>query len=694
MAAQDLQKSGFNLDTLREEIGNDKREPLPEMPLPTREKAPPKSVDIPTEKPSENMRKNIDDDSKKKPIVLSVPAQKEEQKSNAKQSEKEIGRHTENQDWKSKGLEVSDFLKEQTKKLASAPTKLIAEAEERADIRLTRVKQARERWEREAASYAANVAKLAHELRQVVANRSAEKEEVVYLREQIRIQRQVAEQSQIERDAATNELEAVALRQVDSLQAEVAALRREKRRADQLDKELRALKETHNSGQNHQNNNSSTKFSTTTEMQHIKLQLQAARSAAAASARAARGEIELERQSAATWEQKAARLKIELRQALAATAKAEQENDALRRERDILKSASKAKSRRDQDADALKSALKLAMEARHSLEQALSKSREEYQAALQAKTQAEQKMYNDAEMWKGEVAAARQAAREARNALLSHTSTDNDSISINNHNRDENKKIESGATEYLRSVVSTALPSSNSPVIAPGGQHRPDTATRQRLIPVLRSLLGLPHETVESSIEALARTPAGGDFAIALLSAHPTDIVQSKHAAQLQEQRSKLLQLENLLDDLRSKLAFTESAHQETIRSSAQEQAKLIKFYESQVNEALAISKRNDSNCVQLAATADHARAQATAAQAAQAHFEQKISQLIDNRKDGLDANQLDYLRSTLICFLRGFSQPKLRSQLLPVLVQILKIPPDDPMAEEILHIADHLSTS
>ena len=108
---------------------------------------------------------------------------------------------------------------------------------------VTRGTQQQERaWEGEAAARAADAARLEAEvltLRRDKARSDAELERHRVARADAQ---QAARAAQNERDACAAELEAVALREVDSLQAEVASLRREKRRAEQLRTELEAAR--------------------------------------------------------------------------------------------------------------------------------------------------------------------------------------------------------------------------------------------------------------------------------------------------------------------------------------------------------------------------------------------------------------------------------------------------------------------
>mmetsp|Transcript_15303 Transcript_15303/g.47400 ORF Transcript_15303/g.47400 Transcript_15303/m.47400 type:complete len:142 (-) Transcript_15303:44-469(-) len=50
----------------------------------------------------------------------------------------------------------------------------------------------------------------------------------------------------------------------------------------------------------------------------------------------------------------------------------------------------------------------------------------------------------------------------------------------------------------------------------------------------------------------------------------------------------------------------------------------------------------------------------------------------------GLDAEQLEYLRTTVVCVL-ATDQPALKKQLLPVLAQVLKLPPGDERFEQLM---------
>ena len=81
----------------------------------------------------------------------------------------------------------------------------------------------------------------------------------------------------------------------------------------------------------------------------------------------------------------------------------------------------------------------------------------------------------------------------------------------------------------------------------------PDAPTVRRLLPVLRSLLHLPHEQVESNIEALGSTGSGGEFAAALLEAAAENaggVVSPATAAELQRRADELAAARQLVKAL------------------------------------------------------------------------------------------------------------------------------------------------
>ena len=52
----------------------------------------------------------------------------------------------------------------------------------------------------------------------------------------------------------------------------------------------------------------------------------------------------------------------------------------------------------------------------------------------------------------------------------------------------------------------------------------------------------------------------------------------------------------------------------------------------------------------------------------------------------GLDGEQLEYLRTTIVCFLKA-REPLLKKQLLPVLARVLKLDPADERAAALLDV-------
>ena len=756
LAAQDLRQNGLNLDALRDEVGTERREPLPQ--------APPLKGTPKKEQEEEVSSVNPRAQGSKQHLPAAPPRVQEEEGSSAEAPKEEMKVAGPLEEKKAAPFFLGDFLAQQSAKVTEATQPMMSTLSSSSDFlalqtskvsgssqvsatpeavwlkRADRLKKEKERWEREAASQAARCASASEKLTDMARRTAAERSELAHLREAARKREEVAHQTSLERDACAAELEQVALRQVDALQAEVASLKREKKRADHFEKEFAALKATLSKDESKKSEHEST----ATEVRSLKLQLNAARSAAAASARAARAEVDFRKQNADSWEQEASRVRLELRETRALVSRAEAERDALRRERDRVAEASKKRMKQQDETEGLRSMLKEALEGRTQAEIELAQERQARSLAEHQKADIESKAQTDAKSWAGELAAARKAARDARMALVdrrgptispsdfsSRHSSDDDLIapcdSASNIHFDQASDVSdaslqpagSGAAEYLKSVVVAALPLSSSSSLQDKSRlpasKQPDATTRARLVPVLRSLLALPHETVLSSLEALAKTKAGGDFALALVlaasgAASASDkskrIVSRADAAEMREDRVKRIDLQRALEkaqeeaqalkvSLDHKVTELRESHDDyEARLTAEKDSKrrTLAAYETETRQAIDLAKRVDSKCASLAAQADQARAEAQKTRQSQLDFETKVSNLLEEQQLGLNQSQLDYLRATLATILKGYRNAKLRAQLIPVLVNILKLPTDDPRAQELVELAHNSS--
>jgi len=513
---------------------------------------------------------------------------------------------------------------------------------------VTRGTAAQERaWEGEAAARAADAARLEAEvlvLRRDKARSDAELERHRVARADAQ---SAARAAQNERDACAAELEAVALREVDSLQAEVASLRREKRRAEQLRTELEAARNEIETLKASSSNNTRA----TEELRAAKLSLDAARRAAAASARAQRARVDARERQHRDDQRECSELRERVAAAERRAAQAErmartQEDaaqDRVRIARDL--------DAKDRDAAELRGLLRAAIRDKKLLEARV--------AELRSSAGRLEKQVGDRD---GELLAARKATREAREAF----------VETNGRNGKEK-----GAVEYLKSVVRTALP--------PRG-GAPDAPTVRRLLPVLRSLLHLPHEQVESNIEALGGTGSGGEFAAALLEAAAENaggVVSPATAAELQRRADELAaarQLVKALEDDAAELRDELTRCNDESSARAQRDRDALTSVEARLQALVEAVRRRSEGLGLLRAVASEAHKLATDAAAQQDELRRDAIVRQAAVDAGLDGEQLEYLRTTIVCFL-STPNAQLKRQLLPVLQQVLKLPPGDERA-------------
>jgi hypothetical protein len=513
---------------------------------------------------------------------------------------------------------------------------------------VTRGTQQQERaWESEAAARAADAARLEAEvltLRRDKARSDAELERHRVARADAQ---QAARAAQNERDACAAELEAVALREVDSLQAEVASLRREKRRAEQLRSELESARNEIETLKASSSNNTRA----TEELRAAKLSLDAARRAAAASARAQRARVDARERQHRDDQRECSELRERVAAAERRAAQAErtartQEDaaqDRVRIARDL--------DAKDRDAAELRGLLRAAVRDKKLLEARV--------AELRSSAGRLEKQVGDRD---GELLAARKATREAREAF----------VETNGRNGKEK-----GAVEYLKSVVRTALP--------PRG-GAPDAPTVRRLLPVLRSLLHLPHEQVESNIEALGSTGSGGEFAAALLEAAAENaggVVSPATAAELQRRADELAaarQLVKALEDDAEELRDELRRCNDESSARAQRDREALTSVEARLQALVEAVRRRSEGLGLLRAVASEAHKLATDAAAHQEELRRDAIVRQAAVDAGLDGEQLEYLRTTIVCFL-STPNAQLKRQLLPVLQQVLKLPPGDERA-------------
>ena len=191
-----------------------------------------------------------------------------------------------------------------------------------------------------------------------------------------------------------------------------------------------------------------------------------------------------------------------------------------------ISSTRKELEARERDAAELRGLLRAAVRDKRLLEARV--------AELRATERRQSSALNDRD---GELTAARRAARDARTAFVEDGRSSSDGGGP------------AGGAEYLRSVVRTALPPRGVP---------PDSATTARLLPVLRSLLSLPHEHVERNLDALGQTGSGGEFALALVEAaaatsgKTSKVVAPETAAELQRRADEVASQRTLLEALES----------------------------------------------------------------------------------------------------------------------------------------------
>ncbi|KAJ1450876.1 hypothetical protein M885DRAFT_531315 [Pelagophyceae sp. CCMP2097] len=526
-----------------------------------------------------------------------------------------------------------------------------------ADLKAARAAAAK--WEAEAGAKAAEATQLEAD---VVASRRLEAGSAAELEASKRSSQQNArlvDQMRMERDAVAQELEAVALREVDALQAEVAGLRRHKARADKCEAALESLR----ASQRENDAESKQQAQSHDEARRAKITLDAARLSAAAAARASRAAVDVAEARADAADRGRADLERRASDAEAAAANLKRRLEAAAAELKDVQSAHVADSRRSRDADELRSLLRAAVE-----DAAAAKKRtaalEASSAALEAKTK------KDLEYSAGELAAAREAARLARAALVGGGAPAAPGTDSPRRAASDNADAD-GSIAYLRTILRTVLPS----------RAVADAATRNRLHSVLRSLLSLPHDTVVDNIDALALSGTGGDFALALLAAadhHSRNIVSAREAQDAAQATALRISLLGDLDDSRQALATA------TARSAALDDA---------LRDARAAAKAQAAGLgAQCAAAADRCAAlEALAAAAAEAAAQARDSHAAAAKEEtrrsaaGLDASQLEYLRTTLTCFLQA--TPVMKRQLGPVLVRVLKLKESDDQAKALLEL-------
>ena len=251
----------------------------------------------------------------------------------------------------------------------------------------------------------------------------------------------------------------------------------------------------------------------------------------------------------------------------------------------------------------------------------------------------------------GELLAARRATREAREAF----------VETNGRNGKEK-----GAVEYLKSVVRTALP--------PRG-GAPDAATVRRLLPVLRSLLHLPHEQVESNIEALGSTGLGRVRRRAPGSGRGKRRRRREPAAaaELQRRADELAaarQLVKALEDDAEELRDELRRCNDESSARAQRDREALTSVEARLQALVEAVRRRSEGLGLLRAVASEAHKLATDAAAHQEELRRDAIVRQAAVDAGLDGEQLEYLRTTIVCFL-STPNAQLKRQLLPVLQQV-----------------------
>lgn len=501
-------------------------------------------------------------------------------------------------------------------------------------------------WESEAKSAKAEAARLEAEVRSLRAEKARSDAELERHRVAKADAQAAARNAQNERDACAAELESVALREVDSLQAEVASLRREKARAERLRSELEAARAEVLALKS----SVTTSSQATEELRAAQLGLDAARRAAAASARAQRARVDAQARQHRDDERECVELRA---RCAAAERKASEAVRAARVHEDSARdrvSVARELDAKDRDASELRGLLRAAVRDKKLLEAKVTELRS-----------SEERLANRVGDRDGELQAARRATREARESFV-----------------DSPKNGDSkGSVEYLKSVVRTALP--------PRGGAT-DAATTRRLLPVLRSLLHLPHEQVERNLEALGGTGSGGEFAAALLdgaSQESGGMVSPATAAELQRRADELSsarQLAQALEsDARELRDELERSNAESADRSQTDRAALHSV-EGRLQALVEAVRKRSEGLGLLRSVASEAHQLATDAVATQEALRRDALLRQAAVDAGLDGEQLEYLRTTIVCFLTT-PNAQLKRQLLPVLQQVLKLPPGDERA-------------
>ena len=502
-------------------------------------------------------------------------------------------------------------------------------------------------WESEAKSATAEAARLEAEVRSLRTEKARSDAELERHRFAKADAQAAARNAQNERDACAAELESVALREVDSLQAEVASLRREKARAERLRSELEAARAEVLALKS----SVTTSSQATEELRAAQLGLDAARRAAAASARAQRARVDAQARQHRDDERECVELRARCaaaeRKASEAVREARVNEDSARDRVSVAREL----DAKDRDASELRGLLRAAVRDKKLLEAKVTELRS-----------SEERLANRVGDRDGELQAARRATREARESFV-----------------DSPKNGDSkGSVEYLKSVVRTALP--------PRGGAT-DAATTRRLLPVLRSLLHLPHEQVERNLEALGGTGSGGEFAAALLDGASQDgsrgMVSPVTAAELQRRADELSSARQLVQalesDARELRDELERSNAESADRSQTDRAALHSV-EGRLQQLVEAVRKRSEGLGLLRSVASEAHQLATDAVATQEALRRDASLRQAAVDAGLDGEQLEYLRTTIVCFLTT-PNAQLKRQLLPVLQQVLKLPPGDERA-------------
>ncbi|KAH8050499.1 hypothetical protein JL720_15355 [Aureococcus anophagefferens] len=224
-----------------------------------------------------------------------------------------------------------------------------------------------------------------------------------------------------------------------------------------------------------------------------------------------------------------------------------------------------------------------------------------------------------------------------------------------------------------------ATPSTCGPSCArPFGTAPRTGAATTRLLPVLRSLLGLPHDHVAHNLDALGATGSGGEFALALLNA------AAKAAAAPRRPGDAGRGARAERDAARGAAADLRAERDASDRAAAARDGERRAYVANL--EASVRWRRGRRSAPRRRTTSSASPPRRTARRSTRSTRRATRRRSAAKADAGLDGEQLEYVRTTIVCFLKA-REPLLKKQLLPVLARVLKLDPADERAAALLDV-------